>query len=275
MPKEPGADIFKEHQFSRRVEKLVYRARRRLLRAMAVRFEDIFRELFGLRIRIEPKEALVLYERLKEGVIGKQLPTIYHKILKQKEWLAKKWYSELRRRLLRRIELAKRYESMRDNVYRLWEDIERLYRVYVRLKRDPYEVAAILSILLRGKPYPNEAVAECLTERQGFPGLGRLVASGRYVLGPNEAYRLIMKLREIHPHRLYVICTFFEERVRAPRDWHVSDRYVRVGSEVYRRVGCIKIEPSALNAWDLATIYNADVVVMWAAERWPTMRGCI
>jgi len=275
MPKERRRDLFKEHYFARRTQKIIYRARRRVLRQIAARFEDIFREVLGVRIKIEPKEAEVLYQRLREGVIGKQLPSIYQKIYRQKRWLARKWYSELRRRLLRSIELAQRYEQFRDNIYRLWVDIERLYRVYLRLKEDPYTVAATLSILLRGHPYPSEEVAECMTARQGYPGLGALVANGRYVLDSYDAYQLIRRLQEIHPHRLYTICVFSEERSYVPKDWHISDKAVVMGREVYRRVACIKVTPADITPGDITAIIHADVVVLWAAERWPTMQGCI
>jgi len=275
MPKERHADLLKEHFFSRRAQRIIYRARRRVLRQMAAKFQELIREVLGVRIRVEPKEAEVLYQRLKEGVKGKHLPSIYKKIERQKRWLARKWYSELRRRLERRLELAQRYESFRDNIYALWKDIEALWRTYLRLKEDPYTVAAVLSILLRGHPYPSEEVANCMTARQGYPGMGPLVVNGRYVLDPLDAYRLIRRLQEIHPHRLYTICIFSEERSYVPRDWAVSDKHVRVDREVMRRVACIKVAPADITHGDITAIIHADVVVLWAAERWPTMAGCV
>jgi len=274
MPSKRSADLFKEHYFSRRTQRIIYRARRRVLRQLAGKFQDLIREVLGVRIRIEPKEAETLYQRLKEGIKGKQLPTIYQKIYRQKRWLARKWYSELRRRLERSIELAERYEMFRDSVYSLWKDIEALWRIYLRLKEDPYTVAAILSILLRGHPYPSEEVAECMTARQGYPGLGPVVANGRYVLDSYDAYQLIRRLQEIHPHRLYTICIFSEERSYVPKDWAVSDKHVRMDREIFRRVACIKTTPADITPGDIAAIIHADVVVLWAAERWPSMAGC-
>ncbi|KFY27487.1 hypothetical protein V493_03455 [Pseudogymnoascus sp. VKM F-4281 (FW-2241)] len=104
------------------VRRVYYRALREVRRSWKRALEQFFYERWRVRVRLEGHEALRLLEALRTGKMpgakGPRFPNIYHQLVRQKPWLAKKWFWMLRRE----VEQGRL-------------DIEHFYRIYARIVR--------------------------------------------------------------------------------------------------------------------------------------------
>ena len=175
------------------VRRIYYRALREVRRSWRRALEQFFYERWRVRVRIEEREALRLLEALRIGKMpgakGPRFPNIYQQLVRQKPWLARKWFWMLRRE----IEQGRL-------------DIEYYYRIYARIVRPgDQRIAAVLIHLARGRPYECIAKAECYSKRTLGLDVTSAIELGRLEVEPSELRYFLEALCRYAPNREVMI----------------------------------------------------------------------
>jgi len=234
----------------RRVARLV---RREALARLKSDIERFFRERWQVKVQISEERALELVWALlykQSGARAPRFPDIYRQILRQKPWLARKWFSMLK------------YEEARGRLpIRYWSQL------YLTARAQEARLLYLLVHMARGKPWRclNQAVCQ---HRRILGTDSVIVESGRFYVDPRDFPRIIRMLADVGSSRELIIT--YHYRGRPPPD--VPAKYYPYPRNPDKRGWWGKIvaspadlvrEPDIL--WALSW---ADEIIMWSARPW-------